>query len=44
VLTVLGHAVLTVGLALLLNPSWRSVAISALLGLQLVVATSHGSN
>jgi uncharacterized membrane protein YjjP (DUF1212 family) len=32
-LTVLGHAVLTVGLALLLNPSWRSVGVCAVLGL-----------
>lgn len=32
-LTVLGHVVLTVGLALLLNPSWRSVGVAALLGL-----------
>jgi uncharacterized membrane protein YjjP (DUF1212 family) len=32
-LTALSHAVLTVGLALLLNPSWRSVGVTALLGL-----------
>jgi uncharacterized membrane protein YjjP (DUF1212 family) len=32
-LTVFSHAVLTVGLALLLNPSWRSVGVTALLGL-----------
>ena len=32
-LTLISHAVLTVGLALLLNPSWRSVGITALLGL-----------
>jgi uncharacterized membrane protein YjjP (DUF1212 family) len=32
-LTVLGHAVLTVGLALLLDPSWRSVGVAALFGL-----------
>ena len=45
-LTVLGHAVLTVGLALLLNPSWRSVGLAALLGLlvgvmKLVVAPNR---
>jgi uncharacterized membrane protein YjjP (DUF1212 family) len=32
-LTAFSHAVLTVGLALLFNPSWRSVGITALLGL-----------
>jgi uncharacterized membrane protein YjjP (DUF1212 family) len=32
-LTVFGHAVLTVGLALLLDPSWRSVGVAALFGL-----------
>jgi hypothetical protein len=30
---VLGHAVLTLGLALLLDPSWRSVGVAALFGL-----------
>jgi uncharacterized membrane protein YjjP (DUF1212 family) len=32
-LTVLGHAVLTVGLALLLDPPWRSVGVAASFGL-----------
>jgi uncharacterized membrane protein YjjP (DUF1212 family) len=32
-LTMLSHAVLTVGLAFLLNPSWRSAGVTALLGL-----------